>query len=237
MTASPVRPALYHGVRHPARMILRALTSLDVEGVEHIPREGPFLLLPNHQSIVDPVLVQSVCPREVHSMTKSTQFASPLVSWFLVRVGAFPARRYQVDPQSVRMVLRLLESGEGVCVYPEGERSWDGRLQPFRMGTLRLILRSGVPVVPVGIHGTFEFWPRWLSVPQPGAPTGVRFGRPLHFGAVLDRDERERRLPEVERILCEEIQRLSGVEFSDRLQDRLQDDRGATQSDSTGHFR
>lgn len=235
--ASPVNSVIYHGLRVPIGGILRVLTALEVEGVEHIPSSGPFLLLPNHQSVVDPFLVQSVCPRQVHSMTKSTQFGSLMVRWLLVRVGAFPVRRYQVDPQSVRTALRLLEAGEGVCVYPEGERSWDGRLQPFRAGTLKLVLRAGVPVVPVGIEGMFEFWPRWLSVPQPGARAALRFGRPLEFGPVLDREERERRLPEVERILCTEIRRLAGgVELSDRLKARLRGS-GAAPSDTPGSLR
>jgi 1-acyl-sn-glycerol-3-phosphate acyltransferase len=216
-----VNPVVYHGLRHPARGLLRVMTGLRAEGLEHVPESGPFFLLPNHQSAVDPVLVQSVLRREVHSMTKSTQFSSWAMRWILIRLGAFPVRRFQVDPHTVRMTLRLLDEGEGVCIYPEGERSWDGRLRPFRTGTLKLVLRAGVPVIPVGIQGTFEFWPRWLSVPQPGAPAVVRFGRPLRFGRIRDREERIRRLPETEWVLCREIQRLARVELSPRLKERL----------------
>ena len=114
-----------------------------IEGRENIPRQGPFFLIANHQSVLDPILIQANCPRIVHSFTKSTQFSSGAVArWLLPRINAIPTRRYRVDPQVVRTALRLLEEGEAVCIYPEGERSWDGLLQPLRRGTVRLILKG-----------------------------------------------------------------------------------------------
>ncbi len=144
-------------------------------------------------------------------MTKSTQFSSGAMRWLLPRLGAFPVRRYRIDPQAVRTLLRLLEVGAVVCVYPEGERTWDGRLQPFRKGALRVALRAGVPIVPVGIRGAFDFWPRWLSRPRRGARLSVHFGEPLEPGAMLDRDERELALPGFEADLRERISILAGL--------------------------
>ena len=89
------------------------------EGLEHLPREGPCILVPNHQSVLDPLLLQGNLPRAVDSMTKSTQFTRGFFRWILPRVHAFPVRRYRVDPQSVRVLFRRLEEGRVVCVYPE----------------------------------------------------------------------------------------------------------------------
>jgi 1-acyl-sn-glycerol-3-phosphate acyltransferase len=107
------------------------------------------------------MLIQSSAPRPVHAMAKSTQFAVPIVGHIMPRLWSFPVRRHQVDPQAVRLALRYLRDGEGVCICIEGERSWDGRLQKPRRGTIRLALKAGVPVIPCVITGSYEAWPRW----------------------------------------------------------------------------
>jgi 1-acyl-sn-glycerol-3-phosphate acyltransferase len=206
--------SIYYNVgRYPSRWILRTLARVDVEGVEHIPDAGPFALVPNHQSLMDPMLVQAFCPRPVHSMTKSTQFASPFFRWLIPRLHGFPVRRYRIDPQAVRVLLRYLDQGRGVCVYPEGERTWDGEIQDFRRGALRVLLRSGVPIVPVGVSGMFNLWPRWRSKPRvqlrPRLHVRIRYGPPLEPGAHTDRDAREAALPAFSTQLRAELERLS----------------------------
>ncbi|MEX1259152.1 MAG: lysophospholipid acyltransferase family protein [Gemmatimonadota bacterium] len=200
----------YRFIRFLARIGILRWIRIEAEGLDHVPRTGPCILVPNHQSLLDPFLVQGVCPREVATMTKSTQFASPVIRWILGQVSAFPVRRYRVDPQTVRVLLRRLSEGKVVCVYPEGERSWDGRLQSFRRGTVRVLLRAGVPVIPVGIEGMYEVWPRWRARPRAGRTVFLRFGPPIQFGAQRGRAEREAMLPEAERLLREAILTLSG---------------------------
>jgi len=101
----------------------------------------------------------------------------------------------------VRQALRYLEEGKVVGVFPEGERSWDAQLKKLRPGTVRLMLKAGVPVIPCGIVGTYEVWPRWGSMKWfrmvPGrSPVTIRYGEPLHFGRHDDRASREAALPE-----------------------------------------
>jgi len=187
--------------------------SLRIEGLENLPKEGPFLLLPNHQSALDAPLLQSFCPREMHTMTKSTQFIHPFYRWILPRIGAFPVRRYRVDALAVRQALRILREGRPVCIYPEGERTWDGRLQPLRRGALRLMLAVDVPVIPCGLEGLFDLWPRWSRWPHRGVHVTVRFGRPLPLGPFPDRASREAFLPEAERLLREALLELSGEQL------------------------
>ncbi len=189
------------------------LTRMVVEGRDNVPTSGPFFLIPNHQSILDPILVQALCPRRVHSMTKSTQFGSRLMYWLLPRIGAFPTRRYRIDPQTVRTALRLLEDGEGVGIYAEGERSWDGRLQPLKRGTIRLILKAGVPVIPCGIVGSYDVWPRWSKRPR-RANVRISYGEPLSFGAHDDRTRREAAVDETAEIIRNAILSLMGGETS-----------------------
>ncbi len=210
----------YRVVRPLARWGVAKIVRSHFDGLEHLPAHGPCILVPNHQSVLDPLLLQGTLPRAVHSMTKSTQFRRGFFRWILPRLNAFPVRRYRVDAQSVRVLLRRLEEGGVVCVYPEGERSWDGLLQPFRRGTLRVILRAGVPVVPVGIDGTYRAWPRWASRPKPGFSVRVRLGEPMLLGEHLDRQTREAAIPALEERLRGALLELSGE--SDREKSRAE---------------
>jgi 1-acyl-sn-glycerol-3-phosphate acyltransferase len=187
---------LYRAAQRVVRPAWRLLVGpVQVTGTEHVPKIGPFFLISNHQSILDPILLQAVCPRPVHTMAKSTQFSAPVVGTIIRSLGSFPVRRFEIDPQAARTVLRLLEEGHGVGIYIEGERTWDGRLQPPRLGSLRLILKAGAPVVPAVIQGTYDVWPRWHRSLR-RLPVRVTFGAPLRFPKLESRAEREAALPE-----------------------------------------
>jgi len=201
---------LYRMGRRVARVTLPALGSVEVRNLEALPPEGGCLLLPNHQSALDPFLVQGWSPRPVRSMTKSTQFTSARMQWVLPRLGAFPVRRYRTDAQSVRMSLRLLREGEMVCIYPEGERSWDGDLSGFRNGTLRLAafaISRGFPVIPVRISGMYDAWPRWGPPRRVGFPIVLEFRSALNteMSIPMDREARDRAIPELEILLRREL--------------------------------
>jgi 1-acyl-sn-glycerol-3-phosphate acyltransferase len=168
---------------------------LQAQGLEHIPAEGPCLLIANHQSYLDPLFLHAAVPRVLHAMAKSTQFASPTMARILAHIYVFPVRRYQIDPQAVRTVLRRLAHGHAVMIYVEGERTWDGRLQPPRRGVIRLLLKAGVPVIPCRIDGSYEVMPRWDSRIRPGT-VSITFGPPMQFPKLDSRDARERALPD-----------------------------------------
>ncbi len=173
---------------------------LEGAGVENIPRSGPCIVISNHQSYLDPLLLHAVVPRVLSVMAKSTQFASPLMARLLPHIYVFPVRRYQIDPQAVRTVLRRLGAGHGIMIYVEGERTWDGRLQPPRLGTIRLLLKAGVPVIPCRIEGSYDVWPRWHRKLHPGT-VRVTFGTPLELPRASTHAEREHVLPEALRIV------------------------------------
>lgn len=200
----PIRPAV---VRGGARWqyffycwLFRTLWRLvggrlEARGLDHIPVTGPCIVISNHQSYLDPFFLHAMVPRTLHAMAKSTQFATPLSSWWCGHIYVFPVRRYQVDPQAVRTVLRRLAAGHAVMVYVEGERTWDGRLQPSRLGIARLLLKANVPVIPCRIDGAYEVWPRWDKRLKPGVVT-LTFGQPLQLPRVGSRAERQQAVPE-----------------------------------------
>jgi 1-acyl-sn-glycerol-3-phosphate acyltransferase len=198
-----------------AQLLVRTLRPLlgplDVSGIHHIPEQGPFLLLANHQSYLDPILIQALVSRPIHTMSKSTQFSDRITGPILKALKGFPVRRFEVDPQAVRLALRYLQQGEGVGIYIEGERSWDGRLQPLRRGTVRLVLKAGVPVIPCGISGAYDAWPRWDRRPA-RARIRITFGEPLRFPRCDHRAQREAHLEDAYERISSTLAKLAGVE-------------------------
>jgi 1-acyl-sn-glycerol-3-phosphate acyltransferase len=198
---------------------VHAICWLEVVGEENIPATGPFILVPNHQGFLDPLIVGVVCKRPLYALAKSTQFAGKFMSWLMPRVNAIPTRRYRVEPQAVRVVLRCLAEGKAVGIYPEGERCWDGEIQPFRRGTIRLLLKAGVPVVPCGVAGSYDVMPRWSKTIR-RARVRVEFGEPILWPAMDDRDQRNAFRPEATEQLMEALKELSRWDLPEKPDSR-----------------
>jgi len=175
-------------VRLLAGLFLQAVLPLRIEGQDHLPRQGPMILAANHSSFLDAILLAALAPRPVAFMTKNSQFAHPALFHILRWAGAFPVRRYTTDPLAVRNALRILRRGRVLGLFPEGERCWDDRMQPFKRTTVRLMLAAGAPVVPVGIRGAYGLMPRW-STRIRRVPVAIRFGAPLHLPVVAPEDQ------------------------------------------------
>jgi 1-acyl-sn-glycerol-3-phosphate acyltransferase len=154
------RPAVWLGAR--------TYFGLRLEGVAHIPGSGPVIIVPNHVSYADPVLVTIPVRRRVHYMAWNALFGVPGLSWLIRRLHAFPVEVESADPRATREAVRLLQAGEVVMIFPEGERSVDGTLQRFKPGAFRLACSLGVPVLPVTIAGAHESWPPGRMLPRPG---------------------------------------------------------------------
>jgi 1-acyl-sn-glycerol-3-phosphate acyltransferase len=151
-------------------------------GMEHLPAEGGALLLINHQSFLDPLLVGLPLNRPISFLARDSLFRVPVVGWILRNTYVMPIDREAASTASLREALRRLELGFYVGVFPEGTRTDTGALGPFKPGVLALIRRSGVPVIPVGIAGAFESYPRTARVPWPGKVRVV-------FGAEIPGEE------------------------------------------------
>ena len=142
------------GVRLIGEPIIDRCLRLRTYGIEHIPSSGPAMLCPNHASYLDPFIHARGLPRIVRFMAKAQLFAWPLVGSFIQGGGGFPIRRGAGDTFALSLAQRLLEDGQLVCVYPEGTRFRDHvDLGPARTGAARLVMATGVPVVPVASWG------------------------------------------------------------------------------------
>jgi 1-acyl-sn-glycerol-3-phosphate acyltransferase len=150
------------------RALSRLYFGLRLDGTEHIPRVGPVVIVPNHQTYADPVLVTIPVRRPIYYMAWSRLFDVRGLSWMIRRLRAFPVELESRDPRATREAVRLLQAGEAVMIFPEGERSLDGRVGRFKPGAFRLAVSLGAPVLPVTIAGGHEAWPPGRRLPRRG---------------------------------------------------------------------
>jgi 1-acyl-sn-glycerol-3-phosphate acyltransferase len=135
------------------------------------------LLVSNHQSHLDPVLVGIACPRQMSALARHDLFFWPL-GWLIRSLGAVPIERGRAGVAGFKATLALLRQGETMLVFPEGTRTADGELQPFLAGFCPLARRSGATLVPVAIRGAFDAMPRGRSFPRP-VTIQLRFCEPI----------------------------------------------------------
>ena len=171
-------------------------------GVEHIPKEGPGIIAPNHVSYADPPLVAALVPRMLHFMMLHEHYYHPYFHWLFKRLPCIPIRQGRVNAESLKESLQVLESGELLCVFPEGGRSKDNRLMSPMPGVALLALKTEAPVIPAGINGGFEAYGPHLSFPRPKRVT-INFGPPLIFKK--EENPSKERLREVSQEIMERI--------------------------------
>ena len=202
-------PPLYRALRALFRPLLASFFRFEIAGADHLPASGPFILAANHHNYLDGVVLGVAVPRPISFLVMPRVYrASPLHPMLHRLIGSIRVELDHPDPGALKRALRRLAAGYPVCIFPEGPFSREGRLVRGRPGVAALATRSGVPVVPAAIHGTFEalagrrfYLPRRQRVE-------VRFGAPLRFAAPApSRGERV----EITRRIMAEIEGLLAI--------------------------
>jgi 1-acyl-sn-glycerol-3-phosphate acyltransferase len=147
---------------------------------ERVPEAGPVILAANHASAIDPPLIGAGVTRCVHMLARDTLFRFPVFGWVLRKWEAVPVDREGGGAAGLRAILHSLENKQAILLFPEGTRTRDGRLQPARSGIGLIVVKSGAPVVPVRVFGTFEAYPRHKKIPRPRR-IAIKYGEPLRF--------------------------------------------------------
>jgi len=148
-------------------MVLMTLGfSLRSEGRQRVPRTGPVLLIANHQSFLDPILVGLCSRRHLCYLARKTLFNYPVFAWLIRNLGAVPIDQEGVGKDGIRIILEQLRAGRAVVVFPEGTRTPDGAMHALRPGIHLLIKRTQAPIVPVGIAGAFAAMPCGQNIPK-----------------------------------------------------------------------
>ncbi len=215
-------------VRHVLAPIARLVYRPRVEGLENVPSSGPVIIAANHRAVLDTAVISLVVRRQVRFLGKAEYFTGRgvrgrLMATFLDALGFVPVERGNAHAglAALNAGQQVLNEGGVFAIYPEGTRSLDGRLYRGHTGVAALALTTGALVVPVALSGTEKLMPRGGRIPRP-ARVGVRFGEPLDFTAVTERNLRVRRA--VTDQVMAAIRELSRQEYVDRYHRRPDQD-------------
>ena len=165
-------------VQRLARAVFGAYFRCYSRGRRNLPRKGGVIIAPTHRSNLDTPMIGASAGRPLRYFAKSGLFKGPITTWLLVTMGAFPVRRDTIDRSALKAALVVLDAGQPLVVFPEGERKSGTRIHPLLDGVAWLAAKAQVPVVPVAIGGTERAMGIGVRMPRPRT---VRFvwGEPL----------------------------------------------------------
>lgn len=200
--------AAYAVARTVVAGFTRGWTRMSIVGREHIPRSGAFVLAPVHRSNMDTPISSCLTRRRLRFMGKDSLWKHRPVAWVLSSLGGFPVSRGTADREALQRCIGVLEAGEPLVLFPEGERKSGPVVQPLFDGAVYVAIKAEVPIVPVGIGGSERVMPKKArfvyprkvhieigpAIPPPKAAPGERLGRHVY--------------KEHSKILHDELQRL-----------------------------
>ena len=216
-----------------------------VTGAEHVPKTGAFILSPIHRSYLDTPVVALVTRRRLRYMGKESMWKNKFGAWFFTGGGGFPVKRGTVDREALRACQLVLERGEPLVLFPEGTRGTGPVASGFHDGAAYLSLKTGAPIVPVGLGGTEAAMRKGSNMVYPVKMTIV-VGEPLYpaapteGGRVSRRAVRELTAQLTERVqeLFDEAQRRAGrpnpARSGEPTADALDEDQPGSTGESTG---
>ncbi|HCN20620.1 MAG TPA: 1-acyl-sn-glycerol-3-phosphate acyltransferase [Planctomycetia bacterium] len=176
-----LRAVWYGFLRILAQLVFPAFWRYRSFGRENIPDSGGVLIVSNHQSYADPLLIGVGLNRQIHIMARRSLFHKHvLFRWLILSLNAFPLNNNGSDVGAIKEAIRRLKRGNLVLMFPEGTRTEDGSIGEIHPGIAAIAKRSCTPVVPAVIDGAFETWPRTRKLFRFGPAVKVAFGRPLY---------------------------------------------------------
>ena len=185
--SADLQSPLFRAIGYPfwrglARVLLFFLGPMRVVGKYRVPKQGGVIVLANHQSDIDPIAAACACSRTVYFMAKSELFemkvVGPMIRWF----RAFPVKRGEPDKTAIKKAVAYLHAGQVVCVFPEGELSEDGEIQPLKPGVALIVRMSGAQVICLGLKNTRKIMPCGSLLPRPAfGGVAAIWGEPRSF--------------------------------------------------------
>lgn len=202
------------------KLLHRGVFRLRVEGLERLPADGPFVLTPNHASLLDPFALAAALPRArlrnvYWAGLKDMLFKSAPRRLFSRMFNVFPVDPFAGPVSSLSYGKAVLERGDALVWFPEGERTYSGKMQRFQPGIGQLAEATGAPLVPVHIEGTYAAWPRQKRLPRP-RPVRIVIGEPVSVDQLDAEGEGETSRERIAGALREAVRALAGKEADAR---------------------
>jgi 1-acyl-sn-glycerol-3-phosphate acyltransferase len=173
-----------------SKAIAKTFFNYRVIGAENMIEEGPCIIAANHCSYLDPPLVGVACQRAIHYLARKSLLDIPVLGPILPELNVIPVDQKNADRSALMGAIRVVRNGGAVLIFPEGTRSHDGKLQPAQPGIGMIAAKTGAPVVPVRISGSYDAFPKGARVPR-SAPVKVEISRAIQMG---ERDLEDRKI-------------------------------------------
>lgn len=182
---------LYHAFKWSiVSPVLHSFLRGRIYGAEHVPHEGPLVVVSNHASDFDPPIVSCAMRRPVAFMAKEELFRIPVLKQGIQLYGAYPVKRGAADRSAIRSALNCLSGGWAVGLFLQGTRTPDARIPEPKLGAALIAAKANVPLIPVSLWGTEAIFTKGSSVPQP-VPVTVRIGQVIDPPTSTKREELE----------------------------------------------
>ena len=197
---------MYYISRESFRIMLRLLGGLKFYGTENVPKTGGFIVASNHISYLDPPAVACGVRRQFHFMAKRELYRTKYRAWWMYATGTFPVNRGSADRGAIKRAIEYLNGGDILCLFPEGTRSPDGKLQPAEMGVGMIALKSRAPIVPAAVIDTDKALPPSGGIHR--HPMKVVYGKPLTFPDLYESKDTREAMEEIGRRIMAAIGEL-----------------------------
>ena len=161
----------------------------EIYGLNHIPK-GPGLIAANHTSFLDPPVVSVSFPEEVHFLARKTLFKNPIFGALIRNLNAHPVSGRTEDVAVFKTIVSLLKENKKVIIFPEGQRTSDGKIKEIKPGISLLLSRTDAAIIPTYVHGTFNIWSKKQAFPKLFGKTAVVFGTPIFYDKDSDKDRK-----------------------------------------------
>ena len=188
-----------------------------VNGLENVPRKGQFIIAANHESYMDHLIIASTfisyVDRKIHFLAKKEHFNNIVKKAWHNYAGAIPLDRQAGGKEALKWAVQALKKGKIIAIHPEGTRSLTGNLQKGKTGVVRLALAAKVPVLPVGLIGTFEILPKGKYIPKLRKAT-MSIGKPIYFDKYYNKRITKKMLREITTSMMKEIAKLCKQEYN-----------------------
>ena len=189
-------------------LLLKIFWRIEIKGLENVPKKGALIIASNHLSYLDPMVIGASLNRKIYFIAKKEVFKSMLGRFVLKYLNAFPVDRGNVDILAFKKAMNILQEEEVLCLFPEGTRSLNGELQELKLGVVKIAMKTGVPILPVGIIGTYEIYPQGKKFPILFKhKIIVKYGALQHFNKLKLKDKIYQK--EELNLLSKKIQELS----------------------------
>ncbi len=203
-----------------AKIILTPIINLwlkEGDGLKNVPKKGAFIVAANHASYMDHLIIMctlvSYLNRKVHFLSKKEHFSNPLKAMWHKWAGAIPLDRQAGGREALEWAINALKQGKIIAIHPEGTRSLIGKLQKGKTGVARLALAAKVPVVPIGLIGTFDILPKGKYIPKLKRAT-MNIGKPMYFNKYYNKKITKTLLRKITNDIMKEIAQLCKQEYN-----------------------